>query len=129
MSIFTKIINREIPAHIIYEDEHCIAFLDINPVHKGHTLIVPKQEIQRVDDMDEKLRNHCFGIARKLMRHIKSTLKVPFVRMVVEGIEVPHAHIHLIPSWYDDNARTRNHESYETNEAQHYAQRLAITSS
>jgi len=96
-SIFTKIINREIPAHIIYEDEQVIAFLDIQPSSKGHTLVVSKQEIDEVDELPEELYNHLMATAKQLSRHIKSVYKPMRVGMLVFGTEVPHAHVHLIP--------------------------------
>lgn len=97
-SIFTLIINREIPADIIYEDDVCIAILDINPVQKGHTLVIPKQELEWMDEYGDEIVAYCVVIAKKLMKHIKTVMSdIHFVYLAVEGVEVPHWHIHLIP--------------------------------
>lgn len=97
-SIFTRIINREIPASIVYEDDICIAILDINPVQKWHTLVIPKQELVRMDEYDDATVAHCMNVAKKLMRRMKITLSdIEFVYLVVEWLEVPHWHTHLIP--------------------------------
>ncbi len=96
-SIFTKIINREIPGHIVAEDDHHIAFLDINPLVEGHTLVIPKKEIDYIFDLpDEDLQAlHLF--AKKVAAGIKSVIPCNRVGVTVIGLEVPHAHVHLIP--------------------------------
>ena len=96
-SIFTKIVNREIPAYIVAEDEHHLAFLDINPLVLGHSLVIPKQEVDYIYDLsDEELSNlHLF--AKKVARAIEKTVSCNRVGVAVIGLEVPHAHIHLIP--------------------------------
>jgi len=97
-SIFTRIINREIPSSIVYEDDVCIAILDINPVQKWHTLVIPKQELEWMDDYSDEVVSHCMIVAKKLMIHMKKVMSdIHFVYLAVEGIEVPHWHIHLIP--------------------------------
>lgn len=102
MTIFEKIINREIPSEIIYEDDMCIGMLDINPATKGHTLIIPK--IKSVDChvdhiwlIPDKYYDHMWKVAKDLAVHIKEKLNVDRVGVMVEGYGVPHAHIHLIP--------------------------------
>ena len=96
-SIFTKIVNREIPAYIVAEDEHHLAFLDINPLVLGHSLVIPKQEVDYIYDLsDEELSNlHLF--AKKVARAIEKTVSCNRVGVAIIGLEVPHAHIHLIP--------------------------------
>jgi histidine triad (HIT) family protein len=96
-SIFTRIINREIPAHIVAEDERYIAFLDINPLMIGHTLIVPKKEVDYLFDLDDETLAGMNVFSKKVAIAIKKA--VPCVRIGVEviGLEVPHAHVHLIP--------------------------------
>lgn len=96
-SIFTKIINREIPSHIVAEDDHHIAFLDINPLVEGHTLVIPKKEIDYIFDLpDEDLQAlHLF--AKKVAAGIKAVIPCNRVGVTVIGLEVPHAHVHLIP--------------------------------
>lgn len=96
-SIFTKIINREIPAHIIAEDDSHLAFLDINPLVIGHSLIVPKREVDYIYDLpdEELIQLHLF--AKKVAQAIEKTVSCNRIGITVIGLEVPHAHIHLIP--------------------------------
>ena len=102
MTIFEKIINREIPAEIIYEDDMCIATLDINPAAKGHTLIIPKIKSAdcHVDHLwliPDEYYDHMWQVSKKLAIHIKEKLNADRIGVMVEGYGVPHAHIHLIP--------------------------------
>lgn len=96
-SIFTQIIKGEIPAHKIYEDERVIAFLDIHPINSGHTLVVPKKQIDHIWDLDDDDYFYLWKITKQLGVHIKKVLNSPRVGIVVEGYGVPHVHIHLIP--------------------------------
>ena len=97
MTIFTKIINREIPAQIIAEDERFIAFLDIMPLVMGHTLIVPKKEIDYLFDLDDDLLAGINIFAKKIAVAIKKAVPCKRIGVAVIGLEVPHAHIHLVP--------------------------------
>lgn len=96
-TIFTKIINGEIPCHKIAENEHFLAFLDVSPVAKGHTLVIPKKETDYIFDMedDELAAVHLF--AKRVAKALKSVVSCKKIGMAVVGLEVPHAHIHLIP--------------------------------
>jgi histidine triad (HIT) family protein len=96
-SIFTKIVNREIPAYIVAEDDNHLAFLDINPLVMGHSLIIPKKEVDYIYDLtDEELSQlHLFG--KKVAYAIEQSVRCNRVGIAVIGLEVPHAHIHLIP--------------------------------
>jgi histidine triad (HIT) family protein len=96
-SIFTRIINGEIPCHKICEDENYLAFLDINPLVKGHTLVIPKKEIDYLFDLDDELLSGMTVFAKKVARAIDKVMDCKRVGVVVLGLEVPHAHIHLIP--------------------------------
>lgn len=96
-SIFTKIIKGEIPCHKIYEDDKCIAFLDINPLTYGHTLVVPKQQIDELWDTDDPLYLHLMSVTKKIAKRQRDTLNPKRVGIIVEGFEIPHAHIHVIP--------------------------------
>jgi len=96
-SIFTKIIKGEIPSHTIYEDEHVIAFLDINPTAAGHTLVVPKKQVEFVWDLDTETYQHLMSAVQKIALHLRATMEAPYVGEQVIGVDVPHAHIHLIP--------------------------------
>jgi histidine triad (HIT) family protein len=96
-SLFTKIINREIPAHIVAEDERYIAFLDINPLVLGHTLVVPKQEIDFLFDLDDDAVAGINVFAKKVAHAIKKAVPCRRIGVAVIGLEVPHAHVHLVP--------------------------------
>lgn len=96
-SIFTKIINGELPCYKIVEDDHFIAFLDIDPNVKGHTLCVPKKEVDKLLDLDEETYLGLMQFARKVGLAIEKTLVCNRVGMSVIGLEVPHVHLHLIP--------------------------------
>jgi histidine triad (HIT) family protein len=96
-SIFTRIINGEIPCYKVAEDEHCFAFLDINPLSKGHTLVVPKKEVDYLFDLDQENYQHLMAFSQQVARAIDQAVPCLRVGVAVIGLEVPHAHIHLIP--------------------------------
>jgi histidine triad (HIT) family protein len=96
-SIFTRIIRGEIPCHRIAETESHIAFLDIRPVSRGHTLVVPKVEIDYLFDLDDAAIAETMIFAKRVAGHLDRVLKPIRTAVVVEGLEVPHAHVHLIP--------------------------------
>jgi histidine triad (HIT) family protein len=96
-TIFTKIINREIPAYIVAEDEHNIAFLDIMPLVKGHLLVVPKKEVDYIFDLEDKDYSHLLLFAKKVGIAMESVISCTRIGVTVIGLEVPHVHIHLIP--------------------------------
>lgn len=96
-SIFTKIINGEIPCYKIAEDEEFFAFLDINPLQKGHTLVIPKLEVDYIFDLDDKLLAKMTLFAKKVAKSIEQVIECNRIGLTVIGLEVPHAHIHLIP--------------------------------
>ena len=96
-SIFTKIINGEIPCYKVAENEHCIAFLDIMPRTKGHTLVIPKKEVDQLFDLPEADYNALMKFAKQVATAIKAAVPCKRVGVAVIGLEVPHAHIHLIP--------------------------------
>lgn len=96
-SLFTKIINGDIPSHKIYEDEHAYAFLDIHPVTRGHTLVIPKKQVEFLWDLDDETYQYVQSAAKKIALHLRESLNVPYVGVQVIGVDVPHAHIHLIP--------------------------------
>jgi len=96
-SIFTKIINGEIPCYKIAEDDDFFAFLDINPNAKGHTLCIPKKEVNKIMDLDEATFMGLMAFSRKVGKAIESAIDCKRVGMTVIGLEVPHVHVHLIP--------------------------------
>ena len=96
-SIFTKIINGEIPCYKVAENDDFIAFLDVNPNAKGHTLVVPKKEVNKLFDLDEATYNGLMKFSRKVAIALEKTIKCERIGMAVIGLEVPHVHVHLIP--------------------------------
>jgi len=96
-SIFTKIIQGDIPCHKIAENEHFFAFLDIRPIAPGHTLIVPKVEIDRFFDLDNDLLSTIMPFAKPIATAIEAVVPCDRVGLMVAGLEVPHAHLHLVP--------------------------------
>jgi len=96
-SIFSRIISGEIPCYKVAENENCFAFLDINPLVKGHTLVVPKKEIDYVFDIDDALLGELMVFSKKVAHAIEKVVPCYRIGVSVVGLEVPHAHIHLIP--------------------------------
>ncbi len=96
-SIFTKIINREIPAYIIAEDENHIAFLDAMPLVEGHTLVIPKREVDLIFDLEQDAFRDLWAFAQQVAKKVGKAIPCVRVGVAVVGLEVPHAHIHLVP--------------------------------
>lgn len=96
-SIFTKIVNGEIPCYKVAEDEHHLAFLDAMPIAKGHTLVIPKKEVDLIFDLDEEEYKNLWAFAQKVAKKLKAAVPCVRVGVAVVGLEVPHAHIHLVP--------------------------------
>lgn len=96
-SIFTRIINGEIPCYKIAESDTCFAFLDINPLAQGHTLVVPKKEVDYIFDVDDDLYVELMQFAKKVASAIEKVVPCERIGVTVIGLEVPHAHVHLIP--------------------------------
>lgn len=105
LTIFTKIIDGEIPAYKVAEDDNYLAFLDVNPNAKGHTLCIPKKEINKIFDMDEDSYTGLLQFARKVAIGLEKTVPCKRIGMAVVGLEVPHAHVHLIPLQDMDDMR------------------------
>lgn len=96
-SIFTKIVNGDIPSYKIAEDDYFYAFLDINPLAKGHTLVIPKKEVDKLFDLDEQTYADLWLFARKIAQAMEKVIPCKRIGVAVVGLEVPHAHIHLVP--------------------------------
>jgi len=96
-TIFTRIVEGEIPCHKVYEDENYLAFLDINPLQEGHTLVIPKREVNYIFDADDDLHAGLWNVAKKIGKAIEKVVPCKRIGITVIGLEVPHAHIHLIP--------------------------------
>lgn len=123
-TIFSKIITREIPAEIVYEDEKVLAFLDINPVHKGHTLVIPKEEYRWFTDVPTSLLEPLFGASQKVARALKAATNADLIQLSIVGDEVPHTHIHLIPRFTGDNLSNWPTENYEEGEVVVVAEKI-----
>jgi len=117
-SIFTKIINGDIPSHKVYEDDQVMAFLDIHPVTTGHTLVVPKKQIEFVWDLDDATYQALQAAAKKIALHLRETLGVNYVGEQIIGVDVPHTHLHLIPF---NNAEEFYHRPDQSAEPDHQA--------
>jgi histidine triad (HIT) family protein len=104
-SIFTKIVNGEIPCYKIAEDENYLAFLDVNPNAKGHTLCIPKEEINKIFDMEEEHYLGLMKFSRKIAKALEKTVECKRIGVAVVGLEVPHTHVHLIPLQDMDDMR------------------------
>jgi len=123
-SIFTKIINGEIPCYKIAETEDFLAFLDVNPNSKGHTLCIPKKEVDKIFDLDETTYNGLMAFSRKVALAIKKAIPCKRVGFSVIGLEVPHAHVHLIPLHTMEDARFIKKVDLSENEFQETAKAI-----
>ena len=97
-TIFTRIINREIPGTFVHEDEHCVVFLSINPLADGHVLVVPREETDHWVDLSPELSAHLFAVAHRLGNALRSAFECERVGLIIAGYEVNHCHIHVIPT-------------------------------
>ena len=123
-SIFTKIINGEIPCYKITEDENFLAFLDVNPNAKGHTLCIPKQEINKIFDIEDDLYLGLMAFSKKIAVALEKTVACKRIGMAVIGLEVPHAHVHLIPLNEMDEMRFQNKVSLTKEEFEDLAKAI-----
>ncbi|WP_318642471.1 HIT family protein [Flavobacterium ardleyense] len=124
-SVFTKIINGEIPAYKVAETAKFLAFLDVNPNAKGHTLCIPKQEIDKIFDMDEDLYLELMQFSRKVAIALGKSIDCKRVGMAVVGLEVPHTHVHLIPLNNMDEMRFEKKVKLEADEFKAIAAKIA----
>ncbi|MEI7661989.1 MAG: HIT family protein [Bacteroidota bacterium] len=125
-SVFTRIVNGEIPCYKVAEDENYLAFLDINPLKEGHTLVIPKKEVNFIFDLDDDLHGGLWNFAGRVGKAIAKVVPCKRIGITVIGLEVPHAHIHLVPltSMYDMDFR-RPKLSFSPEEFKEMAGRIA----
>ena len=123
-SIFTKIIKGEIPCYKIAEDGNFLAFLDVNPNAKGHTLCVPKQEVDKIFDLEDDLYLGLMQFSKKVAVALEKTIPCNRIGMAVIGLEVPHAHVHLIPLNEMDEMRFKNKVSMTKEEFEALARQI-----
>lgn len=124
-SVFTKIITGEIPCYKVAETEDYLAFLDINPNAKGHTLCIPKKEVDKLFDLDESSYHGLLEFSRQVAIAIEKALPCKRVGLTVIGLEVPHAHVHLIPLNSMEDARFLNKTKLDEEEFQNIASAIA----
>ncbi len=127
-TIFSKIIDREIPAVIVYEDALTLAFLDHNPVTTGHLLVISKEPVDHLDDCSAELYAAIFDTVRLLSRQLKRQLQPQRVILVVHGYEIPHAHVHVIPAYTPSDAKfpERPHDFPSASELQAVGDRIRL---
>ena len=123
-SIFTKIIKGEIPCYKIAEDDNFLAFLDVNPNAKGHTLCIPKLEIDKIFDIEDDLYGSLMQFSKKIAVALEKTVPCKRIGMAVIGLEVPHAHVHLIPLNEMDEMRFQNKISLSKEEFETLAKNI-----
>ncbi|MDX1469947.1 MAG: HIT family protein [Flavobacteriaceae bacterium] len=123
-TIFTKIIKGEIPSYKVHETEDFYAFLDINPNAKGHTLCIPKKEVDKIFDLDKETYMGLMEFSRTVAKAIEKTVDCQRVGMSVIGLEVPHVHVHLIPLTNMDDARFTSKAKLSDSEFQEVADRI-----
>lgn len=109
-TIFTRIINGELPGRFVWRDEQCVAFLSINPLKPGHTLVVPRREVDHWIDLDPELARHLMTASHAIGRAIQHSFKPARVGAIIAGLEVPHVHIHLVPIGAIDDLNFANQE-------------------
>ena len=124
-SIFTKIVSGEIPCYKIAEDENYLAFLDVNPNAKGHTLCIPKQEINKIFDMEEEHYLGLMKFSRKVAKAVEKSVECKRIGVAVVGLEVPHVHVHLIPLQDMDDMSFKRKTSLSPEEFQELAKQIA----
>ena len=123
-SIFSKIIAGELPGHFIWRDDQVVAFMTIAPIRPGHVLVVPVREIDHWDELPEDLFQHCLAVSKSIARAIKAVYRCKRVALQIIGLEVPHAHIHLMPIDTMADASFANARQAEADELAEQAHRL-----
>ena len=102
-TLFTRIINGELPGRFVYTDEQVVTFLSIAPLNPGHTLVVPRAEVDQWTDADGPLLHHCMDVARRIGVAAKQAFEAPRAGVVIAGLEVPHLHVHVFPAWSESD--------------------------
>jgi len=122
-TIFTRIINREIPGTFVHEDDLCVAFLSINPLADGHVLVIPREEVDHWIDLDAGLAAHLFEVSHRISRALSSAFPCERIGVIIAGYEVNHCHIHLVPTSdmsqldFRNAARSIDRETLDANAA------------
>jgi diadenosine tetraphosphate (Ap4A) HIT family hydrolase len=120
-TLFTRIINGELPGRFIYSDELVVAFLTISPLRPGHTLVVSREEVDQWTDAGQPLLHHCLDIARLIGNAAKQAFDAPRAGLIIAGLEIPHLHVHVFPVWAEadfDFGRARPASDEELDQAE-----------
>ena len=123
-TIFTRIIEGDIPAEKVYEDDNFLAFMDINPVNKGHVLVITKEPYPTLKDAPEDIVSNLFKVVHKLTPAVMKASKSELFNWYVIGDEVPHAHVHIVPRFPDDEAISLNTKKYDYDEIKVFAESI-----
>lgn len=123
-SIFTRIIDGELPGHFVWHDDECVAFLSIAPLREGHTLVVPRLEVDHWLDLPPELAAHLMTVAQRIGRAQKSAYDPARVGLIIAGMEVPHTHLHVVPIDRESDLNFANARSAEADELAATAERL-----
>lgn len=123
-TIFSKIVAGEIPCHRVFETEHCLAFLDINPIARGHVLCIPKQEVDYIFDLDDEALCELQLFAKRVARGLKKVCPCIKVAQAVIGVDVPHVHIHLVPLNKPSDLNFSNHLEISPEELSELARQI-----
>jgi histidine triad (HIT) family protein len=126
-TLFTRIITGELPGTFVHQDEHCVAFMTISPISRGHLLVVPRLEIDQWTDLPDEISQHCFSVAKRIATAQKLALGCTRVALIIAGFEVPHCHIHVIPAEsIDDVSFTNAAQHVDFGDLAHVAEQIAI---
>ncbi|MDF1691577.1 MAG: HIT family protein [Zhongshania sp.] len=123
-TIFTKIIERELPGHFVWEDENAVAIMTIAPIQAGHILVIPRDEIDHWDDLPAPLAAHLMSVAQTLAKALKQAFVCERVSMMIVGLEVPHTHLHLVPINTMEDANFGNAKMAEGDDLAQAAQKV-----
>jgi histidine triad (HIT) family protein len=123
-SIFTKIVKGEIPAYKIAENERFLAFLDVNPTAKGHTLVIPKQQVDYIFDLDDDTYSGLMSFSKEVAKAVRRAVPCNRVGVAVVGLEVPHAHVHLIPLNSMQDMNFANKKEFSKEEMEEVAEKI-----
>ena len=123
--VFCKIIQGQIPANKVYEDDGFISFLDIQPVANGHLLVIPKKHIVWMHEADDETLAQIFKLCKKLMLGLKKSLGCDYVHVSVVGKDVPHFHVHLMPRYFNDGFEPWPTKKYNDNDAKELMQKIS----
>ena len=116
-TLFTRIIDGDLPGHFVWKDEHCVAFLSIAPLNPGHTLVVPRVEIEHWIDLETELVGHLFRVTQSIGRAMAKEYDPVKVGTIVLGLEVPHVHVHVVPVWKPTDLDFHNADAKASPEA------------